>query len=620
MIDFVRSLWRLVDPKARRGLWLLAGCLAVGTVLESLGIALFIPLVLFAVDSDKALALPILPSVFETFEIDTPSGRIIFLAGILALMYGLKNAVLAVAIWLQTLIPQKTLAHLSRNLMRAYLKRDYAKHLMQNSSEVLRNFTSSLAILIEHGIRGLMTLVMETVLVIAAVAVTIAVEPVASILVVLTVGITMISVLYFVRRRIGAWSAELQVLSAKQLKEINESLDAFREIKIANLAERRAERLYKIVTDAAPFHARIGFSVQIPRLAGEVAIIVAAFLVIVYLVIGRGLPPESIVVTLGVFGAAAIRILPAASRIIESLANLRRCSVVLNMIKDDLIQDQPTDLLTATTAPPPETLEFLSLRFDSVRYRYPGASKDSLQGVSTTLNNGELICLAGPSGAGKSTFADLILGLIKPSEGSVYADQIDIHENLQKWWPTIGYVPQTVIVTDESLRDNIVFERRGDPRETENVMQACQLAQLTSLVETLPDGIDTRMGERGTWVSGGQRQRVGIARALFGRPQLLVMDEATSSIDGQTAQLIMAEVQRLAGERTVIVIAHNRDIIKACDRIIFLTDGAVIGNGSYQELMSDSAPFQSFMASLSRIDESQKPPQDAMLQEASVAS
>ena len=603
MFEFIHSLWALIDVRARRGVCLLGGCLIVGSILESLGIALFVPLILVVVDNERALQLPLLPDLFRLADVHTPSERIVFLAGALALLYAIKNVVLSGAIWLQILIPQKTLAHLSRNLMRAYMTRAYEQHLTQNTSEVLRNFTTSLAVLIEHGIRGIMTLVMESVLVIAAISVTIVIEPAASVLVVMTVGVTMAGVLYFVRRKIGQWSTDAQIFAARQLKEITESLDAFREIKLSGLSDKRAERLFDLVSEAAPVKALIGFSGQIPRMTGEVAIIVAAFFVIVYLVVGLDLPPEATLATLGVFGAAAIRILPAASRIIEATANLRRCTVVLKMIKDDLKDQRSTERRKNRSANANRNPSFSQLQLENISYRYPNAVRDSLTNISLTIPNGDLICLAGPSGAGKSTLADLVLGLLEPTRGTVQADGSNIQDNIEEWWPVVGYVPQTVVVTDESLRENIVFERTDNGYADERVAEACELAQLTSLVDNLPDGIDTRMGERGTWVSGGQRQRIGIARALFGRPDLLVMDEATSAIDGQTSRAIMSEIRALSGKRTVIVIAHNRDVIMACNRVLFLVDGALIADGKYETLLQTSDVFRSFMAGLEDQDD-----------------
>jgi ABC-type multidrug transport system fused ATPase/permease subunit len=234
------------------------------------------------------------------------------------------------------------------------------------------------------------------------------------------------------------------------------------------------------------------------------------------------------------------------------------------------------------------------LRLEGITYRYPNAPRDSLTETSLTIRAGERIGIVGGTGAGKTTMADLILGLLWPTGGRILADEVPIdEENLRGWQKNVGYVPQEIFLIDATISENIAFGQRPEQIDQERVEEAARIAQLDTFVrQELPSGYDTKVGERGVRLSGGQRQRVGIARALYHKADLIVFDEATSALDNLTEREVMAAIEAVPGDKTILMIAHRLSTVKACDRIILLEQGQIVGVGSWDELNERNATFR----------------------------
>ena len=284
---------------------------------------------------------------------------------------------------------------------------------------------------------------------------------------------------------------------------------------------------------------------------------------------------------LGLFGAAAFRLLPAVNRSIMSAQTINLNRPLVDVVAADL----GLIISTATTKSDQSHLAS-SISVKDLSFSYENASAQALTGVSVEIFRGEAVGLVGSSGSGKSTLVDVLLGLLKPTTGRVFVDGTDIHNNLRWWQDQIGYVPQSIFLTDDTLRRNVAFGLPKDEIDEVAIEAAIRSAQLEDFVASLPDGLDTIVGERGVRLSGGQRQRIGIARALYNNPDVLVLDEATSSLDTETEHGVMQAVQALQGEKTVIIVAHRLSTVEYCDRLYRLENARIVDEGTFSEVTS----------------------------------
>jgi ABC-type multidrug transport system fused ATPase/permease subunit len=284
---------------------------------------------------------------------------------------------------------------------------------------------------------------------------------------------------------------------------------------------------------------------------------------------------------LSLFGAAAFRLLPTLSQVINSFMSISINRPIVNNLYTDLSLKIP-----ATTNDRKSRKLLNRIDVEGLSFSYARTTRDALSDVSISICRGEAVGLIGSSGSGKSTLVDILLGLLEPTSGNVLVDGHDIQENLREWQDQIGYVPQSIFLTDDTLRRNVAFGLPKDQIDDDAVNSAIRSAQLEDFVASLADGLDTIVGERGVRLSGGQRQRIGIARALYNNPDVLVLDEATSSLDTETEHGVMQAVQALQGDKTVIIVAHRLSTVEYCDRLYRLENAQIVDEGTFSEVTS----------------------------------
>jgi ABC-type multidrug transport system fused ATPase/permease subunit len=333
---------------------------------------------------------------------------------------------------------------------------------------------------------------------------------------------------------------------------------------------------------------------ETPRLILEVTAILGLLGVAAVLtVIGKS--PVTITVTLALLSLALVRTIPSVNRITSALATLRYGHYALEAISKDLRELEVGDATAAMPAVRPLVLRD-AIRLDSVSYTYPGAERASLSDISICIQRGTSVAIIGPTGAGKTTLVDLLLGLLTPTAGRILIDNSELSLAVSSWQRSIGYVPQDIYLTDDTIRRNIALGIREADIDVSAVERAVAAAQLDTFIASLPSGLETVVGERGVRLSGGQRQRIGIARALYHDPSVLIFDEATSSLDSETEELVIEAVDALRGNRTIIVIAHRLSTIRNCDHAFALRDGALSASGSVADLVDRSKPIPTLSA------------------------
>jgi ABC-type multidrug transport system fused ATPase/permease subunit len=304
----------------------------------------------------------------------------------------------------------------------------------------------------------------------------------------------------------------------------------------------------------------------------------------------------SILPLLSVFALAGFKLLPGFQQIYYSFTTIRGNIAALENLKADLeasSESSQNKLIHEVNDNLEKVLIKDSIKLKDIHFTYPNIEEPTLSGVNISVPAGKVIGLVGPSGSGKSTLIDIMLGLIEPSKGELSVDKTLINmENKRSWQNNLGFVAQRIFLSDSTIKENIAFGLSLEQIDNERVSRATAMAQLDDLIESLPEGIDTIVGERGVQLSGGQCQRIGIARALYHDAEVLIMDEATSSLDGLSEKLIMKAIHDLSGQKTIILIAHRLNTVKSCDIIYLLSEGKILDEGSYNDLVNRNEIFR----------------------------
>ena len=502
---------------------------------------------------------------------------------VLVLVYAFKAVFLAYLAWRQMRFVYGVQADLSQSLYESYLRQPYTFHLERNSAQLIRNAVTEVSQFTQVGLMAGLTLLTELLVVLGIFLLLLAVEPVGAIAVGAVLGVAAWSFQRFTHHRIARWAEARQLHDGLRIQHLQQGLAGAKEVILTGRETAFFDEYRRHSMGTARAGQLQQTLQQLPRLVLEL-LAVSGLAALVFVMIGRHQPISALLPTLGLFAAAAFRLMPSANRVIGAFQNVRYAIPSVNVVYDEVHLAPPAPR-RANGAP----LHFTrQLCLQSVSFAYPNAAAPALVDVSLQVEVGTSVGFIGGSGAGKSTLVDVILGLLQPQSGTVLVDGRDVQEDLRSWQNLIGYVPQSIFLTDDSLRRNVAFGLADSQIDEAAVWRAINAAQLGPYIGALPEGLDTAVGERGVRLSGGQLQRVGIARALYHDPQILVLDEATSSLDTETERSVMEAVHALHGRKTVLIVAHRLSTVQNCDYIYRLDSGLIAGQGVPAEILTDS--------------------------------
>jgi ABC-type multidrug transport system fused ATPase/permease subunit len=496
-------------------------------------------------------------------------------------VYLTKNIFLGVSTWIQRGFLTKISARLSARMLEIYIRQPYSYHLRQNSSVLIRN-TQDASMVVAGGIEPSLTVLSDGLIAVSLFVVLVVVEPLGT----LSAIAIFLSATYlfqrFTNNRLQRWGKQRQQQKGKIIQTIQQSLGAVKDVQVLGREQTFIDihREQQIVD--TNLLRRINMTQALPRLWLEIiAMGSMASLVVIMLWVGNEV--NAIVPVVGLFALSAFRVLPSVNKIVNGLQTLRVSRSTIETIHQDLglAVSEPNFVGDVR-------FEFSSLTTTNLNFRYEMTEQDVLKDVSVSVLRGEAVGFVGQSGSGKSTLIDILLGLLDPKSGSVSINRRSISEVKQQWQRIVGYIPQTIFLMDDSLRRNIAIGITDSEIDEAAIQDALKSAQLEDFVASLPEGLDTVVGERGVRLSGGQRQRIGIARALYHRPSVLVLDEATSSLDTETEKGVMQAVQALQGDKTVIIVAHRLSTVEYCDRLYRLDAGRIVDEGTFDEVMNRS--------------------------------
>jgi ATP-binding cassette, subfamily B, bacterial PglK len=568
------KVWGLLSSAERHSAIVLLGLVFIGMALETLGAGLVIPTFAVLTQPDITSKYTALQPVLQA--LGNPGQETLVVAGMLALVgvYFVKTLFLALLAWRQTYFVFGLQEHLSQRLFATYLHQPYTFHLQRNSAKLIQNTISEAGAFSNCVVVPAITLVTESLVLSCLCVLLLIIEPVGTLLIVTVLGTAAGAFHRLTRRRIAVWGESRQHHEGLRFQHLQQGLGGVKEV---NLLGRQSEFLEQYRVHNAQ-NARVGRMQstlqQLPRLFLEL-LAVTGLAILVGSMLAQGRPLDAVLPTLALFAAAAFRLMPSVNRMLSAVQLLRFGLPVTNTLHAELQLARPKAAGARHPIEPfRETLEL-----NEVTYIYPGAAVAALDRVSLAVRRGDTVGLVGSSGAGKSTLVDVLLGLLTPCSGEVRLDGKDIQHAVRNWQDQIGYVPQSTFLTDDSLRRNIAFGVPNERIDEVSVQRAIASAQLEEFVNGLPQGLDTPVGERGIRLSGGQRQRVAIARALYHDPAVLVLDEATSSLDTATERSVMDAVHALQGTKTILIVSHRLTTVEKCDRVYRLERGRVVGEG-----------------------------------------
>jgi ATP-binding cassette subfamily C protein len=561
----------------------------IGALLETIGVGAIPAFVSVIAFPEQILKYPFLNPLFKYFDLTTSKQLLIYSGIALLIVFIIKNIFISFVYYLQARFTKNRQNDLSHRLFALYINAPYSFHLKNDSSVLLRNVNQETQRVITGILNPVQTIIMQSLILISISILLLAAEPIVTVFAGTVLGLSsglFLKVLHAKTKREGQVAQKERQVS---IQVINQGLGGIKEVLISGNSGYFTKKFLTSIRRMTSADAFILVAEKISQPFLE-CIIVLGILAVAGILLLMGRSIESIAPTLALFGAALIRLKSCMIMIVSSFTNLRYNAVAINPIWEDLntVSAPITPLNTSTITNRLQN----SIKIDAIKYTFPGSGKPAIKDINLTILKAESVALVGPTGSGKTTLVDLLLGLLKPDEGAILEDGVDINNNLTEWHQKIGYIPQFIFLLNDTIKNNIAFGLEDSEIDEKKLQNAVSTAQLEKFVFTLPEGVETIVGERGIRLSGGQRQRIGIARALYNNPEILIMDEATSALDNITEDLLIQALEKLKQDRTIIMIAHRLSTIKNCDTLYFIKEGNIIASGNYEELLSKCDEFR----------------------------
>lgn len=570
--NLLQKINQIFDKKQKSQLVLLGFMIFIGGFLETLGVSTMIPVVTVLLTPEKVQEYidkyEVLGNICTAFHIISVNQVAVSLLLFLMAVYVIKNLYLLFLVYRQnTFITQNRNNMISR-VMAEFLNRPYEQYLGADiptvfritDSDIPQTFALMLAVL-SLASEVVVSCLIFLVLLIQNVKMTLFVMFVFGVL-----TLVIVKVLKPRLNRIGAKNQEIQSRIAKWRIQATYGL---KDVKVLNREEFFVRNYYETGKVGANVARNYAVLNNTPRLLIETIFIVSMLGYITIYINGGGDVSE-MMTTIATFGVAAIRVLPSVNRINTYITEIAYATPSLNFVYENLQQGMKTDAMLAERKANSQKEKLKlddKIELNHISFHYPESDKNIFTDAHMVVPRGKSVGIMGSSGAGKSTIVDILLGLLHAQEGQITCDGVDIFKNYESWLAQIGYIPQSIYLIDESIRDNIAFGIDADKIDEKRIWEVLEEAQLKEFIEELPEGLDTTIGDRGIRLSGGQRQRIGIARALYHNPEILVFDEATSALDNETEAAVMEAVNSFHGKKTMVIIAHRLNTIEKCDII-----------------------------------------------------
>lgn len=582
----------------------------VGGLFETFGVGLIYPFISILKNPEIVQDYRVLRWFYAFMGMGSSKEFLVWSVVGLTACYLLKNVFFVFLAYIQSKFLYNKQVAFSRRLFSSYLNQPYTFHLQRNTADLLHKINVLVPTLFSSFLLYTLMFIAETITTIFILCLLIILKPLPSLLAGSVLGTAMFIFYRVTRNKIGVLGRLRQNYNEQMFRWVNQGLGGIKETKVLGregFFVNEYNKNSKGYVHAERFMYIIN---QLPRPFLE-TICIFGMMLIVLLMIKQSSELQTVIPTLSLFVMAAFRIIPSMNRVFAAATQIRYNSYTVEAIYNDIvlcdkaafssskgnfqIKDKPS--IPVSSLLEEETTSDTLIELKNIYYKYPNTQKWVLMDISLSVPKNYSIGFVGPSGAGKTTIVDVILGLLVPTKGEVLVYGKNIKDNLSSWQRKIGYIPQSIYLSDDTIRRNIAFGLPEEEISEEQIWSVLESAQLRDFVNNLPGKLDTFVGERGIRLSGGQRQRIGIARALYHNPDVLIMDEGTASLDNETEREVMQTVKNLRGEKTIIIIAHRLSTVRNCDRLYFIKEGEVVDYGTYEELLDKCMEFRTMAIS-----------------------
>ncbi len=579
-VTMLQKISYLFDRKQKLQFVGLGILILIGGMLETVSVSMMVPVVQGIMDPEALLSNEIVQKITNVLHIDLSNmvqagGANRLITAMLAFMivvFIVKNMYLLFQTYVQNTFVTRNRNKMISRVMREFLNRPYEDYLGADIPTVFRLTDSDIPTAFQL-ILVLIQMITEVVVSAFLCIVLVVVSPVMTLfIVVIFLGMTLL-LSKLLKPRLNAIGRKNQEIQSRIAKWRIQSIYGLKDVKVLNREEFFIRNYYESGSIGANVARNYAVLNNLPRLLIETIFIVSMLAFIMVYMLGGG-NINVLIPQLTAFAVAAIRIMPSANRINTYISEIAYSQPCLDYLYENLNESMKMDVNGSVTGLNGErdsreekTVLQDKIVLDHITFAYPGTDKNIFTDAHMEVKRGQSVGIMGPSGVGKSTIVDILLGLLHTKEGSITWDGRNIFDNYEAWLAQIGYIPQSIYLVDESIRDNIAFGIDADKIDDKRIWEVLEEAQLKEFVEELPEGLDTKIGDRGVRISGGQRQRLGIARALYHDPEILVFDEATSALDNDTEKAVMDAVNSFHGKKTMVIIAHRLNTIAKCDVI-----------------------------------------------------
>jgi len=577
------------NKELKKAVFIFIGIIFLG-IFEVIGVSAVVPFIAVVLSPEIVFENDYFIMIYNFLNLQSVESFIIFLGLVLISTIVISNFYQAFMNWATVYFTNKIGYRLSVRLLEKYLNRNYDFFLNRNTSDLTKNIISEVQRVTSGVVMQSITILSKLVIIINLLAVLIYVNPLIAALSTLIMGGAYALIFLFFKSKLQAKGTELTEYDFKAYKAINESMSGIKDIKLHSNESEFIKRYAFFAKKMAIIQAHRVLITSMPRYLLEAIAFAGMVIIIIVLISLNDGMNSAIFPVVGLYAMVGYRLMPAFQQMYSGIANLKfNLPAFENLVKEFNYSDSlKQELNEAKIVPFRDKIKISKLYFS-----YESDENNILNDLNLEILKNTTVGLVGSTGSGKTTLIDIILFLLQPSSGCISIDGIEINsKNRLGWQKQIGYVPQSIYLTDDSILENIAFAVPFDEIDLKKVEKAAKMASLHNFVQTLPAKYDTLVGERGVRLSGGQRQRIGIARALYHDPDVLVLDEATSSLDGITEDVIIEAIKNLSHKKTIIMIAHRISTVKDCDTIYLLKNGNVKESGSYEYLIKNSDEFR----------------------------